>query len=366
MLNLTETSNGTAARKKDSLGCLSNQLHKDIELEAGDFTFYRKCRREEKTSEVATPASDRGFLIGVSLTAGHRRRITSGARSALHDFEKDSVYIRKFEEDYRADLHGSFDFVLVEFSRVFIANTGYERNGSTIRGFSTRPGHKDAIFGHLAQVLALKWPDRAGGFRVCTKRAAKTYCSRRPTAMYHSKRSRAPAICRAATSIARFARPPIARRISACWSSASNAHAVCCADPIRRCPKSRSHAASPIKAISREPSRNWSARRRATGAGTAATGSRTRHGLNTADSNHADRLSCKASHSTARFRRWRPACRAACKAHTQAGHETTRITHADDYRNGAAGLLGYDLMNSSRSAFTRSACVVHIPCGAPS
>ncbi|WP_144113921.1 helix-turn-helix domain-containing protein [Paraburkholderia sp. BCC1886] len=155
MFNHTEISASTAARKKDSLGCLSNQLHKDLELEAGDFTFYRKCRREEKTNEVVMPASDRGFLIGVSLTAGHRRRIVSGSRSALHDFEKDSVYIRNFDEDYRADLHGSFDFVLVEFSRAFIVNTGYERNGSSINGFSTRPGHKDAIFGHLAQVLAL-------------------------------------------------------------------------------------------------------------------------------------------------------------------------------------------------------------------
>jgi AraC-like DNA-binding protein len=155
MLNLEDTSTATAARRKDSLGCLSNHLHKDLELEAGEFTFYRKSRREEKTSEVATPASDRGFLIGVSLAAGHRRRIMSGARSAMHDFEKDSVYIRNFDEDYRADLHGSFDFVLVEFSPAFIANTGYERNGAAIRGFSTRPGQKDPVFGHLAQVLAL-------------------------------------------------------------------------------------------------------------------------------------------------------------------------------------------------------------------
>ncbi|ABE33610.1 helix-turn-helix domain protein [Paraburkholderia xenovorans LB400] len=155
MFNQTEIAPLTAARKKDSLGCLSNQLHKDIELEAGDFTFYRKCRRQEKTSEVATPASDRGVLIGVSLSAGHRRRIISGNRSAMHEFDKDSVYIRNFEEDYRADLHGAFDFVLVEFSRAFITNTGYERSGSHMTGFSAQPGGKDPIFGHLAQVLAL-------------------------------------------------------------------------------------------------------------------------------------------------------------------------------------------------------------------
>src|ERR1700736_6752042 len=122
MFNGAETATAPVARQKDSLGCLSNQLHKDLELNTGEFTFYRKCRRHEKTSEVATPASDRGFLIGVSLAAGHRRRIFSGNRSASQDFEKDSVYIRNFEEDYRADLHGVFDFVLVELSRAFIAN----------------------------------------------------------------------------------------------------------------------------------------------------------------------------------------------------------------------------------------------------
>ena len=156
MLNQTEiATNATAARKKDSLGCLANQLHKDLELEAGDFTFYRKCRRQDKTSEVATPASDRGVLIGVSLTAGHRRRIISGGRSAVHAFDQDSVYIRNFEDDYRADLHGAFDFVLVEFSRAFISNTAYERSGTNVRGFLAQPGSKDPVFGHLAQVLAL-------------------------------------------------------------------------------------------------------------------------------------------------------------------------------------------------------------------
>jgi AraC-like DNA-binding protein len=153
MFNHADTA--TAARPKDSLGCVSNQLHKDLELHGGEFTFYRKCRHSAKTSEVATPASDRGFLIGVSLASGHRRRIMSGSRSTLHDFEQDSVYIRNFEDDYRADLHGEFDFVLMEFSRAFVTSTSYERSGSAITGFSALPGRKDPIFGHLAQVLAL-------------------------------------------------------------------------------------------------------------------------------------------------------------------------------------------------------------------
>jgi len=147
--------------KKDSLGCNSNQLHKDLELHTGEFTFYRKCRRQKNICEVATPPSDRGFLIGVSLTDGHRRRIISGSRSTLHDFEKDSVYVRNFEDDYRADLHGEFDFVLVELSRAFVTNVCYERGGSTISGFASLLGRKDPIFGHLAQALALTLDSRS-------------------------------------------------------------------------------------------------------------------------------------------------------------------------------------------------------------
>ena len=58
MLNDADIFTTTASRQKDSLGCVSNQLHKDLELHTGEFTFYRKCRREQNTSEVATPPSD--------------------------------------------------------------------------------------------------------------------------------------------------------------------------------------------------------------------------------------------------------------------------------------------------------------------
>jgi AraC-like DNA-binding protein len=154
MFNDTETCHPLISRPKDSLGCLSNRLYKDLELDTREFTFYRKCTRGDETSAVLTPASDRGFLVGVSLRSGHRRRIYSGIRSASHDFEKDSVYVRNFADDYRAELQGGFDFVLVELSRAFITNACYERGGTNLSGFSALPGRKDPILGHLAHVLA--------------------------------------------------------------------------------------------------------------------------------------------------------------------------------------------------------------------
>lgn len=155
MLNEPHTSAATAVRPTDSLGCLSGQLNKDLELDTGEFKFFRKCAGNDKTSTVDMPASDRGFLIGVSLKPGHRRRICSGRTWATHDFDPGSVYIRDFAEDYRAELHGGFDFLLVELSRAFITNTCYERFRSSTPGLSPVAGRKDPILGHLAQILAL-------------------------------------------------------------------------------------------------------------------------------------------------------------------------------------------------------------------
>jgi AraC family transcriptional regulator len=155
MFSDTQTSSATAARPKDSLGCLSSQLYKDLELGTDEFRFYRKCTRNGETSAVNTPASDRGVLIGVSLRSGHSRRIFSGHRWASHEFEKDSIYIRNFADDYRAELRRGFDFVLVELSRAFMTNACYERGGSRAPSVSSLAGLKDPILGHLAQILSI-------------------------------------------------------------------------------------------------------------------------------------------------------------------------------------------------------------------
>ncbi|WP_086914894.1 hypothetical protein [Paraburkholderia hospita] len=67
-------------------------------------------RRPEHLNHVATPACNRGFLVGISLNGGHKRNIFSGKGTIGKRFETDLIYIRDFSEDYRADLFGNFDF----------------------------------------------------------------------------------------------------------------------------------------------------------------------------------------------------------------------------------------------------------------
>ncbi|MCC8392222.1 AraC family transcriptional regulator [Paraburkholderia sp. MMS20-SJTR3] len=139
---------------QDSLGCVANRLRKDLELNAGEFTVHRKCTQNDMPSVVATPASGRGFLLGVALQGGHRRRIFKGKRSSLYSFDQHAIYLRDFADDYRADLQSGFDFVLVELSRGFIANAHEQRESLGSASFDVKPGTRDPVLGHLAQVLA--------------------------------------------------------------------------------------------------------------------------------------------------------------------------------------------------------------------
>ena len=142
------------AGRADSLGCSSDRLHGSQELAAGDLVFYRKQAGEDAISQVETPASGRGFLVGVSMKDGHRRRLIKGARSSLHDFSDNAIYVRDFAEDYRADLHGSFDFLLIEVPRIFVARMNDERSGREVRDMACGAGLHDPILAHLAQAVA--------------------------------------------------------------------------------------------------------------------------------------------------------------------------------------------------------------------
>lgn len=143
-----------AAAPKDTLGCVSSLLSKDIERSVGGLTLHRKCMRDEQFERIEMAASDRGFLIGVSLNGGHRRTIYGGAGKSERRFQHDSIYIRDFSRNFRADLYGKFDFVLIELSHGYLDHLGREHDGAAIGGLTCAPDVQDPVLGHLAHAVA--------------------------------------------------------------------------------------------------------------------------------------------------------------------------------------------------------------------
>lgn len=139
--------------QRDSLGCMAQALRYDQALAAGDLCFFRKSSAAEYISQVATPASGRGFLAGVSLVDGHQRRIFQAHRAGTHAFDAGSIYLRNFEDDYKADLSGTFDFVLIELPSLFIERTALELGCPGSIELQRAAALYDPILAHLAQAL---------------------------------------------------------------------------------------------------------------------------------------------------------------------------------------------------------------------
>lgn len=143
-----------APPSKDTLGCAPSLLRKNIERVVDGMTLHRKCMGGEHFERIVMPACDRGFLIGISLNSGHRRTIFRGTRQIERRFQHNSIYIRDFAEDFRADLYGNFDFVLVELSRPYLDRLGDEHDDTTIRGLTGALDEQDPVLGHLAHAIA--------------------------------------------------------------------------------------------------------------------------------------------------------------------------------------------------------------------
>ncbi|KQV42704.1 MULTISPECIES: AraC family transcriptional regulator [unclassified Rhizobium] len=98
----------------DTLGCRLSTLDEDRRIHAAGLTFHRKKAETAPRDPVATPATSRGYLLGLSFAGGHRRRIFHPHHATTHDFAENTVYLRSFQDNYRAELSGSFDFALLE------------------------------------------------------------------------------------------------------------------------------------------------------------------------------------------------------------------------------------------------------------
>ncbi|MDB5653325.1 MAG: Transcriptional regulator, AraC family [Tardiphaga sp.] len=137
----------------DRFGCPSSKLHKNQELSGTGLKFFRKGTDRPEMGNVSTAASDDGFLLGVSLEGGHQRRIFHQHHSTLHPFERDSYYLRSLSEDYRADMYGAFDFLLLEISDGFLSKLADEHRGGWQPHLRSAAGASDPVLADLMRAV---------------------------------------------------------------------------------------------------------------------------------------------------------------------------------------------------------------------
>lgn len=152
-----------ANKSTDSFGCPFDKLYRNQTIRGSGLTVLRKGSRDAFLQQVSTPASDRGFAVGVSTLPGHTRRIFHEHHATTHVFDHDSVYIRSLGEDYKADLAAPFDFLLLEISPDSLALIADEADIPTVSALNTITAHPDPVLANLARALvpALEHPEKA-------------------------------------------------------------------------------------------------------------------------------------------------------------------------------------------------------------
>jgi len=147
----------------DSFGCPFDKLYKDQSIVGADIVFFRKGSREGHLQQVEAAASNRGFVVGVSTTGRHTRRIFHEHHATDHSFDRDAIYIRDLSDHYKADLGGAFDFLLLQISPTSLERIAEEAELGGVNSLTAETASKDVVLSNLARVLipALESPEEA-------------------------------------------------------------------------------------------------------------------------------------------------------------------------------------------------------------
>ncbi|SON54000.1 Exoenzyme S synthesis regulatory protein ExsA [Hartmannibacter diazotrophicus] len=148
-----QTRHPDAAPKRDSLGCSLSKLDRDQTVASRNITFHHKSSLQGAPGQVTMPATDRGFLIGLSTQAGHRRRIFREHHAEQYDFEANGVYVRPFSDSYKADLGGTFDFILAEVTYPGLSRIADEADAARVTELRQTDLGKDDVLGGLLGAL---------------------------------------------------------------------------------------------------------------------------------------------------------------------------------------------------------------------
>ncbi|WP_426232634.1 helix-turn-helix domain-containing protein [Pararhizobium sp. DWP3-4] len=137
-------------------------------LTTSDIAVFRKATSGTRLDQVKTPASNRGFVLGVSAVAGHTRRIFHNHHATTHVFPENSIYIRDLAEAYKADLSTPFDFLLFEISQASLIKFADEAELTGVTSISAATASKDIVLANLARALipALERPEEASALFV--------------------------------------------------------------------------------------------------------------------------------------------------------------------------------------------------------
>jgi AraC family transcriptional regulator len=146
----------------DSFGCQLGRLAVNEMVETSCMRVSRKASHNVEMGQVSMAGSSGGFLVGVSMVPGHIRHLKHEHHSTSHLFDRGGIYIRDLSNDYRADLRGAFDFVLLEIPREKLGEFGL----GAYAGRISLPEQLDVSDPYLAMLCdtlapALKNPETA-------------------------------------------------------------------------------------------------------------------------------------------------------------------------------------------------------------
>lgn len=137
----------------DTLGCSLKALSDNETIVSRTITFHRKASKGGAPGEVVMPESDRGYLIGLSRLAGHRRRILRPHHAIEAEFAENSLYLRRLDDPYRAELAGSFDFTLAEVTPAALTRLAHEIDRPDISELGEVGSEPDPVLGGLLGAL---------------------------------------------------------------------------------------------------------------------------------------------------------------------------------------------------------------------
>ena len=140
---------------RDVFGCSKANLDQDKNFFGAGIHFHLKGGDGAAPGRVRALASSNNYLIGMSMKNGHERTIHHEHHSEKHTFGERDLYIRTLDDDYEADLAGSFSFVLIEIERAMLAQLAEEASLEGVHELKRTIGTSDPVLGGLVAALSL-------------------------------------------------------------------------------------------------------------------------------------------------------------------------------------------------------------------